>query len=85
MPTFWIALVALYICFYRLDWFPGGGRSSRGQPAAAGHRPYTVDALLAGNSGLFVQALRHLLLPALVLAASTSACSPASPALRCSR
>ena len=26
MPTFWIALVALYVFFYRLGWFPGGGR-----------------------------------------------------------
>ena len=24
MPTFWIALVALYVFFYRLGWFPGG-------------------------------------------------------------
>src|SRR4051795_13327049 len=26
MPTFWIALVALYVGFYRLDWFPGADR-----------------------------------------------------------
>ena len=26
MPTFWIALVSLYVFFYRLGWFPGGGR-----------------------------------------------------------
>ena len=30
---------------------------------------YTIDALLAGNWGLFGQALHHLVLPALVLAA----------------
>ena len=30
---------------------------------------YTIDALLDGNWGLFVQAFKHLLLPALVLAA----------------
>ena len=30
---------------------------------------YTIDALLHGNGGLFVQALHHLVLPALVLAA----------------
>src|SRR5579885_861253 len=26
MPTFWIALVALYVFFYRLNWFPGADR-----------------------------------------------------------
>src|SRR5579872_6724855 len=26
MPVFWIALVALYVGFYRLGWFPGGQR-----------------------------------------------------------
>ena len=29
MPTFWLALVALYVGFYRLDWFPGAGGSTR--------------------------------------------------------
>jgi peptide/nickel transport system permease protein len=70
MPTFWIALVALYVGFYRLGWFPGSGRLDAGQlppPHVTGL--YTVDALLAGNWGLFAQALHHLVLPALVLAA----------------
>ena len=53
---------------------------SAGSPAPNGSIParapppsvtglYTIDALLAGNWGLFVQALHHLVLPALVLAA----------------
>jgi peptide/nickel transport system permease protein len=71
MPVFWIGLVALYVGFYRLGWFPGGQRLDPGQtppPSVTGL--YTIDALLAGNWGLFVQAFRHLLLPALVLAAA---------------
>jgi peptide/nickel transport system permease protein len=70
MPTFWIALVALYIGFYKLGWFPGAERLDPGvlpPPSVTGL--YTIDALLAGNLGLFVQALHHLVLPALVLAA----------------
>jgi peptide/nickel transport system permease protein len=70
MPTFWIALVALYVGFFRLGWFPGAERLDPGTtapPSITGL--YTIDALLHGNWSLFVQALHHILLPALVLAA----------------
>jgi peptide/nickel transport system permease protein len=70
MPTFWIALIVLYVGFYRLGWFPGGQRLDPGTtppPSVTGM--YTVDALLDGNLGLFGTAFHHLLLPALVLAA----------------
>jgi peptide/nickel transport system permease protein len=70
MPTFWIALIALYVGFFRLGWFPGAERLDPGaDPPASITGLYTIDALLAGNWGLFVQALHHLVLPALVLAA----------------
>jgi peptide/nickel transport system permease protein len=70
MPTFWIALVALYLGFFRLGWFPGAERLDPGtSPPPSVTGLYTIDALLAGNWGLFVQALHHLILPALVLAA----------------
>jgi peptide/nickel transport system permease protein len=70
MPTFWIALVAVYVFFFRLGWFPGDGRLDPGTlppPHVTGL--YTLDALLAGDWSLFVEALHHLVLPALVLAA----------------
>ena len=70
MPTFWIALIALYVGFYRLGWFPGAERLDPGTmapPTVTGF--YTIDALLEGNFGLFGQAVHHLMLPALVLAA----------------
>jgi peptide/nickel transport system permease protein len=70
MPTFWIALVALYLGFYKLGWFPGADRLDPGvTPPASKTGLYTIDALLAGRWSLFVQALHHLVLPALVLAA----------------
>ena len=70
MPTFWIALLALYFGFYRLGWFPGAERLDPGtNPPPHVTGLYTIDALLAGNLGLYWQALHHLLLPAFVLAA----------------
>jgi peptide/nickel transport system permease protein len=70
MPTFWIALVALYIGFYKLNWFPGAGRLDPGvDPPPNVTGLYTIDALLDGNVGLFGQSLHHIILPALVLAA----------------
>ena len=71
MPTFWLALVALYIFFFRLNWLPGTRaarpRSTTPPPSHTGL--YTVDALLAGQWSTFVDALQHLVLPGLVLAA----------------
>jgi peptide/nickel transport system permease protein len=70
MPTFWIALVALYVFFYRFGWFPGGDRLDPGvlePPHKTGL--YTLDALLSGQWSTLWNALHHLILPALVLAA----------------
>ena len=70
MPTFWIALVALYLGFFKLGWFPGAERLDPGvTPPPSKTGLYSIDALLVGRWGLFVQALHHLVLPALVLAA----------------
>jgi peptide/nickel transport system permease protein len=70
MPTFWLALVALYVFFYRLGWFPSGGRLDPGTldpPHVTGF--FTIDAVLAGQWSVAREAVHHLVLPALVLAA----------------
>jgi ABC-type dipeptide/oligopeptide/nickel transport system permease component len=72
MPTFWLALVAFWLFFFKLGLVPGSGRLDAGSlppPHLTGL--YTVDALAAGDLPLCWQALRHLLLPAAVLAAYT--------------
>ena len=70
MPTFWLALVAFYIFFFRLNWLPGTGRLDPVTTPPPSHTGlYTVDALLAGQWATFGDAFRHLVLPALVLAA----------------
>jgi peptide/nickel transport system permease protein len=72
VPTFWLALLAFYLFFYRLGWAPGSGRLDPGMtapPHVTGL--YTVDAALAGQWDVFTSALGHLALPTLVLAAYT--------------
>jgi peptide/nickel transport system permease protein len=71
MPTFWIALVGLYVFFFRLNWLPGTGRLDpvvSPPPHLTGL--FTVDALAAGQWSTFWNAFQHLVLPSLVLAAS---------------
>ena len=69
-PQFWLALVALYVFFYKLDWVPGSGRLDAivlPPPHLTGL--FTIDALAAGQFDVFTNALQHLILPACVLAA----------------
>jgi len=70
MPTFWLALVAIYVFFFKLGWVPGSERLDPGTfapPHVTGL--YTVDALLSGQTDVFTNAVQHLILPAFVLAA----------------
>jgi peptide/nickel transport system permease protein len=70
MPTFWLALVALYVFFFRLNWLPGTGRLDAVVSPPPHHTGlYTVDAAISGQWATAWNALQHLVLPALVLAA----------------
>lgn len=65
VPLFWLGIVALTILYGRLGVLPGSGRLSVfGLPPASVTGLYTVDALIAGDWSTFVDALRHLILPA---------------------
>src|SRR5438874_7898552 len=68
MPIFWLGLVAIFIFYTRLGWAPAPGRRS----ASLQRPPFVtgfvlLDALLAGRADAAKDALRHLVLPALVL------------------
>jgi peptide/nickel transport system permease protein len=72
VPTFWLALLAYYVLFFKLGWLPGGGRLKPGIPAPTQRTGFfTIDSLLDGNPAKFWDAVDHLILPALVLAAFT--------------
>lgn len=73
-PQFWAALVLVFIFYVSLDILPIG-RANTAMWASIAHPTgfYTIDALLAGNLKAFVDAVSHLILPALVIGYAESA------------
>lgn len=69
MPLFWLALLLLDVFYVKLGIAPAPGRLSTSMvppPSVTGM--YTIDALLAGQFGTFLDALAHLALPAFIMA-----------------
>jgi len=74
LPPFWIGLLAQLLFYSGLTLLPVGGRLGQdvlAPPALTGL--YTIDSLLVGQFATFLDALRHLVLPAVVLSFSTTA------------
>lgn len=72
IPSFWFALLVLYFFYYKLHIFPGPGRlSNRFSAPATVTGMYVIDSLIEGNPAKALDALQHLILPGLVLAAFT--------------
>ena len=71
-PTFWLAFIMLAIFYGQLDWAPGPGRLD---PIAFPPDRITglllIDTALARDWETFRDAAAHLVLPSIVLAAST--------------
>ncbi len=68
MPIFWWGLLLIMFVSVRLGWLPVSGRIDLinyyfDQPTGF----MTIDALLSDQQGAFLDALRHLVLPAIVL------------------
>lgn len=68
MPVFWLGLLMLLLFYYLLGWLPGAGQLPYYMP-----RPprvtglITLDSLIAGRFDAFQSALKHLVMPAVVL------------------
>lgn len=72
IPSFWFALLVLYFFYYKLHIFPGPGRLSNSFSAPATVTGmYVIDSLIEGNPAKALDALQHLILLGLVLAAFT--------------
>ena len=68
MPVFWLGLVAILVFYVFLGVLPASGRIDyllTPPPRLTGL--YTVDSLAIGDFGRLTSALRHLVLPAVVL------------------
>jgi peptide/nickel transport system permease protein len=72
-PTFWLAFIALALFYGGLEIAPSPGRLDAGaQPPPHATGLYLVDSLWAGDLITFRSTLAHLILPAVVLAATTT-------------
>ena len=72
VPTFWLALLLLYLFYYKLGIAPGTGRiSSYFKPPETVTGLYVIDALIEGNIYNAIDCLRHLVLPGIVLGSFT--------------
>jgi len=68
LPVFYVGLVLLGVFYFRLGILPGPGELSiYTQPPPTITGMVALDALLSGNWEALADALRHLVLPALVL------------------
>jgi peptide/nickel transport system permease protein len=69
MPVFWLGLVGLFIFYSQLGWVSGPGRIDVFYEDIV--EPVTglllVDALIAGDTDIFWNALSHIILPASIL------------------
>lgn len=69
MPVFWLGLVALLLFYARLDWTAGPGRLDVGYDDLVDTVTgvILIDSLIAREWDVFVNAFRHIILPASVL------------------
>ncbi len=68
MPVFWLGVLLQVLFYAELGWLPVAGRlSSDMVPPPSVTGMYTIDALLDGDFALFIDAIKHLILPAVAL------------------
>ena len=74
VPAFWLAILMQLFFGLKLDWLPISGRlPTMVKPPPDVTGLYTVDALLAGDFGLFLTALKHLIMPSITLSVAALA------------
>lgn len=72
IPAFWLALLLLYFFYFKMDVAPGSGRLGMqylGYKSETGF--LVIDAIKNGDMALLKDALAHLIMPSITLAAAT--------------
>jgi peptide/nickel transport system permease protein len=67
MPVFWLGLMLVYFLAFKMGLFPTTGRLSSGVELHRITEIYVLDSLLTGNLTALVDAVHHLVLPAVAL------------------
>jgi len=73
MPAFWLGIALMIVFSVNLGWLPTSGRLASDLDIAAVTGLYVVDSLIAGDWACLVNALQHLVLPAVSLGAAMAA------------
>jgi len=68
VPIFWLGIMEILIFSVYLQWLPSGGRLSSNVEITSITNLYLVDSLITGNIPGFIDALKHIILPAIALA-----------------
>ncbi len=68
VPSYLLALGGLYFLWFKFGWLPSGSRADRFDLPDGPTGFLTLDAAVRGDGSLFVDAVRHLVMPATVLA-----------------
>jgi peptide/nickel transport system permease protein len=69
VPAFLLAIAGILIFYQRLGWLPATGRTGYADAPTGPTGLLTIDSLIAGRPAVTLDALRHLLMPALAVAA----------------
>jgi peptide/nickel transport system permease protein len=68
MPIFWLGLMEIMLFAVFLKWLPAGGRLSTGVEVQTITGLILVDSLVTANIPAFIDAVQHLIMPAIALA-----------------
>ena len=67
MPSFWLGIMLILIISGYLNWLPSSGRSTYGVAQGADSGFYIINSLLAGNMKATLDAVSHIIMPAIGL------------------